>query len=99
MKGLMMDWLINPKHVAHASDLKYELRSTENCIIFCRVGHIFCYKQRIAVQNYFSFDRSESWVVTERQLTYGMELIECISKLWTSELKFSKYKLPALRRF
>jgi hypothetical protein len=28
-----------------------------------------------------------------------MELIECISKLWTSELKFSKYKLPALRRF
>jgi len=55
-----MDWVINPKHVAYASDLKYELLSTENCISFSRFCYIFCYKQRTAVQNYFSFDRDES---------------------------------------
>jgi hypothetical protein len=40
-------------------------------------------------QNYFPFDRDESWAITERQLTYGMELIERISKLWTAELSCS----------
>jgi len=70
MKGLMMDWSINPKHEAYATDLKYELRSTENCIIFSGFAHIICYKQITAVQNYFSFDRDESWAITERQLTY-----------------------------
>jgi hypothetical protein len=59
-----MDWLINPEHVAYASDLKYELLSIENCIIFSRFCYIFCYKQRTAVQNYFSFDRDESWAIT-----------------------------------
>jgi len=68
------------------------LGSTENCIVFSRFAHIICYKQIIAVQNYFSFDRDESWAITERQLTYGTELIEGISKLWTAELNSSSTK-------
>jgi hypothetical protein len=36
--------LANPKDVVYISDLKYELRSTENCIIFSRFFHIFGYK-------------------------------------------------------
>jgi hypothetical protein len=48
-----MNCLINPKDVAYKSDLKYELRSTENCIVFSQFCHIFGYKYRTAVQNYF----------------------------------------------